>query len=378
MAKKTANVPAISVITALYNTEAYIGQCLESLLAQTFQDFEVIVVDDCSTDKSAAIVAEIAPKFEGRLKLIRLKKNSGFPGLPRNTAMNGAKGKYIAFLDSDDFYKPDALEKFYNTAEETDAEVIHAEKYFSFDEEGNDKGIITFQKAPFVTEPTLEPEDIGERIKRFVSYQTLWWGINKLFRRDFLVKNHIQFPNITAWEDLVLIFHALMRAQKYVRVPDVVYCYRLRKNSLSHKGRDAHEMTSNLIGSMKAMDRVMEKTDFLVQNPQFRYMFVDWYVQGRLRTICDGIYNFDKLHPFQVMDEYRRKFLSVNTADQIALYSYFFTMTTFNKMLIQAKDKVIIDLRNKVAELEKQVQQLQQPAENTVDGGTIIIPPEKS
>ena len=134
-------------------------------------------------------------------------------------------------------------------------------------------------------------------------------------------------------------------------------------------------MTTNLIGSMKAMDKVMEKTDFLIQNPQFRYMFVDWYVQGRLRTICDGIYNFDKLHPFQVMDEYRRRFLSVNTADQIALYSYFFTMTTFNKMLIQAKDKVIIELKNKVAELEKQ---LQPPAEETVDGGTIIIPPEKS
>ena len=78
-------IPAVSAIIAMYNTEKYIGECLDSLLAQTFTNFEVIVVDDCSTDSSPAIVASYLPKFGGRLKVLRLKKNSGNNGIPNNT-----------------------------------------------------------------------------------------------------------------------------------------------------------------------------------------------------------------------------------------------------------------------------------------------------
>jgi len=358
MAKKSdkkSNAPAISVIVALYNTEKYIAQCLESLLAQTMQDFEVIVADDCSTDNSAKIVAEIAPKFEGRLKLIRLSRNSGFPGLPRNTAMKSARGKYIIFLDSDDFFKETALEEFYTVAEATGAEVIHGERYFEYYENQNQVILRSFQQGPYVEQPTLEPEDIGGRIVRFINYRTLWWTCNKLFRRDFLVKNNIQFPHITAWEDLVVCFICLMRAKIYVRVPNVIYYYRIRQGSLSHKGRDAFEMTSNLIGSMKAMDKVMEKTEFVMKNPAIRYAFVDWYVQGRLKTIRDAAYNYDKLQPFQINELYRRQFFSVNPADQVALYSYFFTVTTYDKNLLEAKDAEIANLKKQIAELQAKI-----------------------
>ena len=363
--KKSAGVPAISVITAMYNTEKYITICLESLLAQTFQDFEVIVVDDCSTDNSAAVVNNIAPKFNGRLKLIRLKKNSGYPGLPRNTAMATAKGKYIIFLDSDDFFTETALEEFYTAAEENDAEIVHGEKYYEYKEENNQATVKTFQKAPYVDKPTLDTDNIGERVVNFVKWKTLWWACNKLFRRDFLVKNNIQFPHITAWEDLVFAFTCMLRAKNYVRVPNVIYYYRIRKDSLSHKGRDAYEMTSNLIGSMKAMDKVMEKTDFLLQNPEYRYLFVNWYVQGRLRTICQAVYDYDKLTPAQINDIFRKKYFSNNLLDQVALYSYFFTIATYNKRLLETKDKEIAALNKKVEELQA-----------IVDKGSAIIVPE--
>lgn len=352
--KKTA-APAISVIIALYNTEKYIAQCLDSLLKQTMQDFEVIVADDCSTDNSAKIVSEIATKFEGRLKLIRLKKNSGFPGLPRNTAMGSARGKYIAFLDSDDFYHPGALEYLYKVAEATNAEIVHAEKYFEYYEKENKIIVNTFQQGPYVEQPTLESENIGERIMRFINYRTLWWTCNKLFRRDFLIKNNIKFPHITAWEDLVVCFTCLMNAKIYVRVPEIVYCYRIRQGSLSHKGRDAFEMTSNLIGAIKAMDKVMEKTEFIMKNPAVRYAFLDWYIQGRLQTIRGALYTCDKLQPFQINEIYRRHFFSVNPADQVALYSYFFTVTTYDKNLLEAKDAEIANLKKQVAELQAQI-----------------------
>ena len=85
--------PKISIVIPMYNTEKYVGECLHSLEIQTFQDFEIIVVDDCSTDKSPEIVESYMPKFNGRLKMIRTEKNSGGCSVPRNAGMKIAKGK---------------------------------------------------------------------------------------------------------------------------------------------------------------------------------------------------------------------------------------------------------------------------------------------
>ena len=122
---------AVSVIIPLYNAKKYIGECLDSLLLQTFKDFEVIVVDDCSTDNSCAIVEEYAPKFGGRLKLTKTEKNSGGGGyVPRNMGLKLARSKYIQFLDADDFLLGSALETLYNVAEEYDADVVHIRSYY--------------------------------------------------------------------------------------------------------------------------------------------------------------------------------------------------------------------------------------------------------
>ena len=80
--------PAISVVIPLYNVEKYVGECLDSVLAQTFQNFEVIVVDDCSTDSSSAIVESYLSKFDGRLAILQTKKNSGCAGVPKNKGLN--------------------------------------------------------------------------------------------------------------------------------------------------------------------------------------------------------------------------------------------------------------------------------------------------
>lgn len=355
------NAPAISVVTPMYNMEKYVTDCLESLLAQTFQDFEVIVADDGSTDNSVGVVSAFAPKFEGRLKLIRMKKNTGFPGIPRNEAVRNATGKYIAFLDSDDFYRENALEYFYNIAEETGAEVVHAERYFTFDEEDKTKREITsFQRGPYVETPTVESENIGERVDNFINFRFLWWGINKLFRRDFLVKNGLFFPAITAWEDLVLIFNSLLCAKKYVRVPEIVYCYRKRNTSLSHKPRTAVEMVSNMIGSVRMMDKAMGKNDFLVKNPEYRYKFLDWYIQNRLIMICKGFYTADKWPSFQI-DEYCRKVsFAVNPAENLSLLSYFFTKNLEFMVTLSQQNLHVRQLAKQISDLENQIKEMKQ------------------
>ena len=117
--------PKISVIIPLYNAEKYIRQCLISVLSSKFKDYEVLVVDDCSTDNSVAEVKKLMPHFDGRLKLLSTEKNSGGAGIPRNVGMQNAVGVYIIFVDADDFILPTSLGDFFELAEEFNADVVH-------------------------------------------------------------------------------------------------------------------------------------------------------------------------------------------------------------------------------------------------------------
>lgn len=101
--------PLVTVITPTYNAERFIGQTIESVLMQSYENWEMIICDDCSTDGTVTIVEEYMKK-DSRLKLIKLKENSG-AAVTRNTAINEAKGRFIAFLDSDDMWLPQKLEK---------------------------------------------------------------------------------------------------------------------------------------------------------------------------------------------------------------------------------------------------------------------------
>lgn len=99
----------VSIITPAYNAAEYIAETIESVLAQTYPNWEMLIVNDCSKDNTAAIVQSYAAK-DNRIKLINLKKNSG-AAVARNTAIQNAKGRYISFLDSDDLWKKDKLQK---------------------------------------------------------------------------------------------------------------------------------------------------------------------------------------------------------------------------------------------------------------------------
>ena len=100
--------PLVSVIVGVYNKERFVGECLRSVLAQTYAHFELIVMDDCSTDGS---IAEIVKVRDERIRLIRMPQNSGLPAIPRNRMMQMARGEYIAFLDADDRWLDQKLQK---------------------------------------------------------------------------------------------------------------------------------------------------------------------------------------------------------------------------------------------------------------------------
>ncbi len=228
--------PKISVIIPLYNAEKYIRQCLIRVLASKFKDYEVLVVDDCSKDNSVAEVEKLLPHFDGRLKIFFTEKNSGGAGIPRNIGIKNAAGKYITFIDNDDMILPTTLENFFETAEFYDADVVYAEKYFILKDGEEFKGKnlkVTFCGAleELVNAPTLETENLHERIRRDMAgkFFILPWG--KFYRRDFLLENKIEFPQMRFAEDLTFCFKCLCLAKKYLRIPHVTNIRREIKKS---------------------------------------------------------------------------------------------------------------------------------------------------
>lgn len=117
--------PLISVVLPVYNVEAYVEECLESIISQTlgFEKIEVILVNDCSTDGTATILDKYAERFKN-IRVIHLTENCGAPGKPRNIGINEAKGEYIIFLDPDDYIPADAYEKLYKVMEKNNSDFV--------------------------------------------------------------------------------------------------------------------------------------------------------------------------------------------------------------------------------------------------------------
>src|SRR5690606_31386005 len=117
----------ISIITPVFNSEKYIGQCIDSVLNQTYANWEQILVDDCSADNSIEIIQEYAQKDQ-RIKYHRLEKNSG-AGVARNKAIELANGRFIAFLDADDYWAKDKLHVQIDTMIETGTPLSYTSYY---------------------------------------------------------------------------------------------------------------------------------------------------------------------------------------------------------------------------------------------------------
>ena len=360
MAMQNFTFPAVSIVIPLYNAEKYFGECLDSILAQTFTDFEVIVVDDCSTDSSPAIVESYAPKFNGRLRYFKTKKNTGSGTAPRNFGIVYSRGEYLYLMDNDDAITPTALEELYALAKKFDADVIHCEKYYEVPEKfWNDAefrrnlkpfNYLTGEKI-FVNDPLIWEDNLEERIK-FLAQRKLTWNYwAKLVRRDFIINNSIKAVGIMA-DDLTVTICELCCAKKYVVVPNVVYCYRKRKDSLVHKATDVlrHATTwlTMLRDGMKYLDEFLSDEEIFSRRPDLKYILLEVFASemlGHLRGIYARI-------PAHALDELLRTELA---DDNAALTAFIFnTLNTRRLQLLQTQRKIAV-LEN---ELKSDRQQL--------------------
>ena len=331
-------LPAVSVIVPVFNAEKFLSVCLESILIQTFKDFEVILVDDCSTDSSLALAESYLEKFGGRLKIITLPENTGSGAVPRNVGLEYAQGKYIFFTDNDDLLTDNALETLYNFAEEYRAEVVYMEKFFTCDEEPVPKNftLSVWRKDSLVDEPTFEPDNLSERIKKFLSSEFWWAPWGKFFRRDFLISNEIFFPQMTIADDVIHTFKIICLAKKILRVPPPLYVYRTNKSSWYRRTRSPEQMitfrTSSLILGLDCLDEFMRGLEYFKKNPVVRLQVLNFFALMQLDNMAEALKSLDAAEVYEI---FLHEFKEAGST-QPALISYLLLMTNLYRNELKA------------------------------------------
>ena len=218
----------VSVIVPVYNVENYLRQCLDSITGQTLRNIEIICVDDSSTDSSGKILEEYAKKDE-RIKIIT-QPNKG-AGAARNNGLSAAQGKYLSFLDSDDFFEPDMLELAYKKAEEDRADFVVFKSDHYYTEENRYAEVpwtLREKEIPPYT-PFSHRQMTDNIFKVFVG-----WAWDKLYSREFVLKNHLLFQEQRTSNDLLFVFSAVAIAKRISVV----------KKVLAHQRRDAKDSLS--------------------------------------------------------------------------------------------------------------------------------------
>lgn len=216
----------ISVVVPIYNVEKYLPRCVESLLAQTYQKLEIILVDDGATDASPAICDEYAKK-DARIKVIH-KENGGLSDA-RNAGTVASNGKYIGFVDSDDFLLPDMYEKLVAALEENEADIAVC-NYCYVDEAGVEI------KERNQNLPIQDKVITGkEAIKNLVGPEYAYWvtAWNRLYRSD--IAKSVPFPKGKIHEDEFTAHLFYEKAERVVGVSKAAYQYVVRENSIMTK-----------------------------------------------------------------------------------------------------------------------------------------------
>ena len=220
--------PVVSVIVPVYNVEQYLPQCLDSIVNQTLKNIEIICVNDSSTDNSLNILNHYAEK-DPRIKVVT--QPNGGAGAARNRGLSLAAGKYLSFLDSDDFFEPDMLELAYNKAvcDKADFVVFQSDQYYT-------------DRKEFVSVPwTLREKEIPpytpfnhRQMTDNIFKVFVGWAWDKLFDREFVEKNHLRFQEQRTSNDMLFVFSGVAVAKRISVV----------KKVLAHQRRDAKDSLS--------------------------------------------------------------------------------------------------------------------------------------
>ncbi len=225
-----------SLIIPVYNTEKYLETCFESIRSQDFDDYEVIIVDDGSTDGSSALCDDFCERLndEKKRSVARVihQENHG-PGHARNTGLKEAKGDWIWFIDSDDFIVPGALSSIVERMRFAKGD-MYAFQYIRTDEDGANPEYIFFREFQEKIQMKGEGDLLWQYDHRLFRYKDGWEACTRLFKREIIEKNKISFNETrkVIAEDLCFTTEYMMCIKSAIMLVNYYYCYRERGSSI--------------------------------------------------------------------------------------------------------------------------------------------------
>ena len=292
----------VSIIMPVYNAEKYLREAIESVLRQTYTDFELLLIDDKSTDNSKQICREYA-KTDRRIVLLENNSESHGPGATRNVGLNYATGEYVYFMDADDWADEELLQCAVNRMQETNADIVqfgvtyerydenHSEQYF-----WSGKDILT-----------------KDEIKRDFFY---YWKENRnslwmhLFRKELV--ESIKFENIIIGEDICYIMDALCNTEKIAYIAKSLYHYRYVEGSTSHRWIkntiECREIIWNhQLNFLKSFQEGMDRLAF-AEVAYDNYIWTIYQLSSNLCTLSYGEKKREliKMEEKMNFDEYRK------------------------------------------------------------------------
>lgn len=240
----------VTVIIPSYNSVEFLDSTIDSIKAQTigFENIELIIIDDYSTDSTQDLINKYCEEYSN-IKTYESGKKTGTPGRARNIGICNSESDYIMFIDHDDNYLPDTIEKLYNAITKSSSDVAIGK-------------FQTFGENYFVTEDWITEDVILNSIDEnllFFSINGIW---RMIFPKEFLLKHEINFPEGVFAEDLTFMVDAFINANKIMFINDVVYNFRLRTgdNSSTSLSKGMHYLNGLIDGYLYTVD-VLEKNN---------------------------------------------------------------------------------------------------------------------
>lgn len=254
----------ISVIVPVYNVETYLPHCVSSILSQDYEDLEVILIDDGSTDASGRICDQYADK-DPRVRVIH--QNNGGAAAAKNAGLRLASGDYLTFADSDDYLEPGAYGFLMKTLLETNADAVQGsfrEVYRNHVEEQR------------IQAETLEEYDYLLRFPKDFSCALLW---NKLYRREIF--DGVFFEEGHKIDDEYFTYQGFLRPRKVARADRIVYNYRKRASSVMSSPESAERLVLDCLDSAaKRRQKILDTLPQLREPFDENYLDVMWYLSG--------------------------------------------------------------------------------------------------
>ena len=297
---------AVSVIVPVYNVEQYLSQCLDTIVQQTLRNIEIICIDDGSTDQSYAILQSYA-KNDDRFHLVQ-QQNMG-AGVARNKGLEIARGKYLSFLDADDFYELEMLEKAYIKCEHDQADIC------IFDSKQFDQRTQQYARMPWTIKRKYLPETLpffSKQHPEYIFQMFNGWAWDKLYRSAFVKEMQLYFQELRTTNDAYFVFMANVLAGKITIIDEVLAYHRVNASaSLSVTREQSWDCCWQAVNKIKTE---------LINRQKYEYVersFINWAVhfllwnvhtlQGTARdNLMDAIHNqyADSLHIQQYDSRY--------------------------------------------------------------------------